>query len=131
MMIGKGMSKYWLHYLSDLHLFINLFSRGSSSLFEVQRFWVGKDLHKDGGTYQDTSQQYITGEEVENAAASTLASKNANPSDSRDIIAPRLHAPDPCTRCNKVFEVRRNTSTSCRMHVDSNGKPGKVIHLHF
>lgn len=46
---------------------------------------------------------------------------------SADIIAPRLHSADPCTRCGRLFEVRRNTSTSCQMHMDSDGKLGTYL----
>lgn len=99
----------------------NVLFRGSTSLFEVQRFWVGKDLRKgDSALSNDLPDPAIAAGD-----SSRVNNNKAGVSiDSGDIVAPRLYAADPCTRCGREFEVRRNTSTSCRMHMDSEGRLG-------
>lgn len=84
----------------------------------MQRFWVGKDLQK---------QEHASKAPDEEPPASKDAVSSIVPPggiDAGEIVAPRLHFSDPCTRCGREFEVRRNTSTSCRVHLDSEGNLG-------
>lgn len=118
------------NYLRLIFLFIVLYLRGSATFIEVPRFWVGKDLQQSapeqlprGGTVEmekEIGQKHLN-EDLANSQASDFAATGLRDG---DIVAPRLEAPDPCVRCGQMFEVRRNTSTSCQLHMDAQGRLG-------
>jgi hypothetical protein len=78
--------------------------RSSSSVFEVQRLWV-RDImgNKMSAGSKRGSAVGVTDEQSEWA------------------LMPVLSKEDACTRCKSKFNVKNNSSDSCRCHVDGEG----------
>jgi hypothetical protein len=110
----------------------------SSSEIELQRFWIRDCLGNtvdsapptsatDGTIYSrihQKSNKAVTG--VKNRWKSK---KNVDISKNNDTTAwalmPTLEKNDYCTRCGSAFNVKENSSDSCRFHADSEGTLGE------
>ena len=85
-------------------------SSSSSSIFEVQRFWVRDDL-------DDQVQQVVTKKSHHKRQKSDKGVEDKT----GWILLPVLKKEDACIRCKEKFDVTKDSSSSCQCHVDSEG----------
>ena len=106
----------------------------SSSEIELQRFWIrdclGNSLgssmpHPQESNYSRIHQRYKNAvSDVKNKLQNKR--KNQNEIDSQAwALMPLLDKNDYCMRCKSAFNVKENSSDSCRFHADSEGTLGE------
>ena len=108
------------------------YCRCSTTVFEVQRFWVRDSSLRSGMdplVVDKPHRKYAHKTTVISALGrdKNRVSQPPEPPTDTWVLMPQLRKKDACRRCGKIFAIRENSADSCRFHADSEGIPGKYF----